>query len=57
MRVLPRVTTMDIVDRIKMWKDLDPDYSRIFQDILDCIEDLRAEIQELRKEREDDGKV
>lgn len=48
---------MDIVDRIKMWKDLDPDYSRIFQDILDCIEDLRAEIQELRKEREDDGKV
>lgn len=48
---------MDIVDRINMWKDLDPEYSRIFQDILECIEDLRKEIKELREEREDNGKV
>jgi hypothetical protein len=46
---------MDIVERIKMWKGLDPEYSRIFEDILECIEDLRKEINELRQEKAQNG--
>lgn len=48
---------MDIVERINMWKDLDPEYTRIFQDVIDCIEELRQEIAELRQEKEAHGEV